>query len=133
LRAGKALARRRKGVILRFRPVDDAAFPADTRAPSDELRIGLDGPEHITLRLAAAVPGVERLAPIELASPPHDAELSAYARVLADVLSGGSALSVRGDEAEEAWRIVTPVLEAFADGRVPMVEYAAGSPGPVRL
>jgi glucose-6-phosphate 1-dehydrogenase len=37
---------------------------------------------------------------------------------------------VRGDEAEEAWRIVTPALRAWADGTVPMDDYPAGSDGP---
>jgi glucose-6-phosphate 1-dehydrogenase len=45
-------------------------------------------------------------------------------------LSGGSTLSVRGDEAEEAWRVVEPVLAAWRDGAVPLEEYAAGSDGP---
>ncbi len=43
---------------------------------------------------------------------------------------GGSALSVRGDEAEWAWRVVNPVLEDWRAGRVPLEEYPAGSDGP---
>jgi glucose-6-phosphate 1-dehydrogenase len=39
--------------------------------------------------------------------------------VLLDVLSGGSALLVRGDEAEEAWHLITPVLEVWAAGGGP--------------
>ena len=50
--------------------------------------------------------------------------------MLLDILNGGSALSVRGDEAEEAWRVVTPVLDGWADGAVPLEEYPAGSAGP---
>jgi glucose-6-phosphate 1-dehydrogenase len=46
-----------------------------------------------------------------------------------DILSGGSSLSVRGDEVEEAWRIFDPVIRAWADNDVPMEEYPAGSPG----
>ncbi|MGI8534308.1 MAG: glucose-6-phosphate dehydrogenase, partial [Candidatus Limnocylindrales bacterium] len=61
-----------------------------------------------------------------------ESESSAYARVLLDILSDGSSLSVRGDEAEAAWRIVTPVLQGWADGRVPMEHYQAGSSGPPR-
>ena len=68
-----------------------------------------------------------------MTSPPYEGELPAYGRVLLDVMSEGSTLSVRGDEAEEAWRIVTPVLRAWTDGRVPMDEYAAGSDGPPPL
>jgi glucose-6-phosphate 1-dehydrogenase len=56
--------------------------------------------------------------------------LPAYARVLLAVLEGDPVLSIRDDEAEESWRIVEPILEVWASGDVPMVEYAAGSSGP---
>jgi glucose-6-phosphate 1-dehydrogenase len=62
-----------------------------------------------------------------------EGEPPAYAHVLGEVLGGHSALSVHADEAEEAWRIVTPVLEAWAAGRVALDEYAVGSTGPDRL
>jgi glucose-6-phosphate 1-dehydrogenase len=52
--------------------------------------------------------------------------------VLLDVLTGGSTLSVGADEAEWAWRVVTPVLEAWRADRVPLEEYPAGSDGPRR-
>ena len=42
----------------------------------------------------------------------------------------GTHSSVRGDTAEECWRIVDPVLQAWREGKVPMDEYAAGSDGP---
>ncbi|MFF6779860.1 hypothetical protein [Streptomyces sp. NPDC012510] len=69
-------------------------------------------------------------APMTLTAPPPAADLSACGRVLLDLLSGGSALSVRGDEAEAAWRVMTPVLAAWKAGLVPLKEYAAGSAGP---
>ena len=47
-----------------------------------------------------------------------------------DILTGDSTLSVKGDEAEEAWRALTPVLEGWAEDRVPLQEYPAGSEGP---
>jgi glucose-6-phosphate 1-dehydrogenase len=50
--------------------------------------------------------------------------------VLLDVLGGGSELAVRGDEAEQAWRVVTPVLDAWAAGAVPLGEYPAGAAAP---
>ena len=46
------------------------------------------------------------------------------------MLAGDPTLSVRGDTAEECWRIVEPVLAAWAAGEVPLEEYAAGSAGP---
>jgi glucose-6-phosphate 1-dehydrogenase len=57
-------------------------------------------------------------------------QLPAYAQVLLDLLSGGSTLSVRGDEAEESWRVVMPVIEAWRSNGVPLEEYPAGSNGP---
>jgi glucose-6-phosphate 1-dehydrogenase len=60
-------------------------------------------------------------------------ELLAYTAVLADVLSGGSALSVSAEEAEQAWRIVEPVLQAWTAGAAPLLDYPAGSPGPPPL
>ncbi len=116
LRAGKALSRRRKLAIVHF------------RSAADELRIGLDGPDDLTLQLTGGAPSSP--VPLRLsAAPPHD-EIPAYGRVLLDVLNGGSTLSVRGDEAEQAWRVLTPVLEAWREGLVPLEEYSAGFAGP---
>jgi glucose-6-phosphate 1-dehydrogenase len=57
-------------------------------------------------------------------------ELPAYGRLIFDVLNGNPALSIRSDEAEEAWRILTPVLTAWSQDLVPLQEYPAGSDGP---
>jgi hypothetical protein len=34
-------------------------------------------------------------------------------------------LGVLGDVAEESWRIMAPILKAWADGRPPFLEYSA--------
>jgi glucose-6-phosphate 1-dehydrogenase len=47
------------------------------------------------------------------------------------VIVGNAALSIRGDEAEQSWRIGDPVLAAWAADRVPLEEYPADSAGPV--
>jgi glucose-6-phosphate 1-dehydrogenase len=119
LRAGKALSRRRKTAIVRFRPAGDRA---------NELGIGVDGPDDVSLQVTGGAP--ESPVPLTLSAMPPGPELPAYGRVLLEVLNGGSTLSIGGDEAEEAWRVVTPVLEGWADGAVPLEEYPAGSAGP---
>jgi glucose-6-phosphate 1-dehydrogenase len=53
--------------------------------------------------------------------------LSAYARLIPDILESDPTLSIRGDEAEESWRIVEPILEAWAAARVPLGTYPAGA------
>jgi glucose-6-phosphate 1-dehydrogenase len=112
LRAGKALAARRKLVLLHFRG-------------GGALEVGVDGPEDIVLRLA----GIKR-DPFELRTSAPDDGLPPYAHVLLDFLEGSSALSIGGEEAEEAWRVVTPVLAAWGAGDVPLEEYPAGSARP---
>ena len=57
--------------------------------------------------------------------------LDAYGEVLAGILTSDPSISVRGDVAEECWRIITPILEAWKKGVVPLDEYPAGSAGPV--
>ena len=61
-----------------------------------------------------------------LASDP----LLPYGEVLDGVLSADPLLSVRGDTAEECWRIVEPTFAAWKANEVPMEEYPAGSLGP---
>jgi len=130
LRTGKALARRCKEAVVRFRQVPHLPF-GDDEPEVNELRIGLDGPYDLTLRLTGRTTGPPpHLAPLTLGAELSAPELPAYSRVLMDVLNGDGTLSIRGDEAEEAWRVLTPVLQAWADGRVPLEEYPAGSAGP---
>jgi glucose-6-phosphate 1-dehydrogenase len=132
LRTGKALERRCKEAVVRFRPVPSLPFGDDLGPPAaNELRIGLDGPYDLSLGLTGTEVGRRsRLVPLSLTTPLPAAELPPYSRVLLDVLNGDSRLSIRGDEAEEAWKVLTPVLRGWADGLVPLEEYAAGSAGP---
>ena len=86
LRAGKALSRRRKMAIVRFPAHGDRA---------NELRIGVDGPHDVSLRGTggAPIPGA-----VTLSTTPSGTELPAYGHVLPDLLSGGSELSIAGEE-----------------------------------
>ena len=130
LRAGKALAARRKGILVRFRsPRRPDTGPA--APPPNQLWIGIDGPNDITLQITGRTAGPPASSQsLKLSAEPPPSDLSAYAHVLLNILTGDSTLSVRGDEAEEAWRIVTPVLEGWAKGIVQLEEYPAGSTGP---
>jgi glucose-6-phosphate 1-dehydrogenase len=132
LRTGKALGRRYKGVVVRFRPAGPLPFgPGSEDPPSNELRIGLDGPEHLALHLTGSAPGPPpQLAPLVLTAEPPSDRLPAYGHVLRHVLAGDDSLAVRADEAELAWRIVTPIIEAWSAGTVPLQSYRAGSMGP---
>jgi glucose-6-phosphate 1-dehydrogenase len=129
LRSGKALGRDRHEIVLRFRPVPHLAF-ADEDPQPDVLRLRLD-PDGVTVELNLNGAGdpfdLERRA-LDIDLPPR--RLSAYGLLLAEMLAGNAALSISDVEAEESWRIVEPILAAWAAGEVPLLEYPAGSDGP---
>jgi glucose-6-phosphate 1-dehydrogenase len=101
------------------------------QAPAPNLlRFGLQ-PEGLSLELTGTGPGATlSLVPLVLSAELQPPELPAYGRILLDVLRGEATLSIRADEAEESWRIVTPVLDGWSRNLAPLEEYAAGSRGP---
>ena len=130
LRTGKALGRDRKEIVVHFRAVPHHPFARAQRPAANLLRFGLE-PEGVTFELTGTGPGTSpSLDPLVLGADLQPPELPAYARILLDVLGGESTLSIRGDEAEEAWRIVTPVLDGWSRDLAPLEEYEAGSLGP---
>ena len=127
LRTGKALAADRNEIVVRFRPVPHLPFEKESPAANvPRLRLN---PDRMELGVNINGPGdpfvLER---VEMGA--ELASLSAYGRLLLDILDGNAVLSIRGDEAEESWRIVEPILAGWSAGLVPMGEYPAGSKGP---
>jgi glucose-6-phosphate 1-dehydrogenase len=109
LRTGKALRSDRKEVVVHFRPVPHLPSE-DAVPPSNLLRFGLE-PQDLALELTGVGPGVGfSLVPLVLQADLEEPELPAYGRLLLNVLSGDTTLSIRGDEAEESWRVVTRSL-----------------------
>jgi glucose-6-phosphate 1-dehydrogenase len=130
LRTGKALGRDRRHIIVHFRPVPHLAFGQQSDPQPNALKIELS-PDRIALSVNVnKTSDLFDLEQVEMDSEFGSGALPAYARLLMDVLSGDPTLSIRDDEAEECWRIVEPVLAVWAEGGVPLSEYAAGSDGP---
>jgi glucose-6-phosphate 1-dehydrogenase len=133
LRTGKAIGEDRKEVVVHFRPVPHHPFENSEGSAPNRLRFGLE-PEGLALELTGTGPSVApRLVPLTLSGEMEPPELPAYGRILLDVLHGNSALSIRADEAEQAWQILTPVLDGWSRNLAPLEEYAAGSDGPSEL
>jgi glucose-6-phosphate 1-dehydrogenase len=130
LRSGKAIGQPRQEILFTFRDVPH--LPTGFSGPSTraQLRIGVK-PAILDIDLVTN----GRDDPFDLE---HDvlhaefgpSELSAYGEVLAELLEGDPTLSVRGDIAEECWRIVSPVLAAWRANRVRLDTYPAGTRGP---
>ena len=130
LRTGKALGANRRQIQIQFRAVDRLPFGQPDEPGPNIISLSMN-PDRIAIDLAlngAGDPFCLDPARVDLALPPQP--LSAYARLIADALDGDLSLAIRGDEAELAWSIVEPILDAWADGAVPLLPYAAGSDGP---
>ncbi len=130
LRSGKALGSPRKQIVAHFRDVPHLPTGFVGGSEGDTLTIDLK-PGAVSLSLTMNAEGD----PIDLEQKTLTASLAAprmqaYGEVLAQILDGSQLLTVRGDTAEECWRIMAPIIKAWADDRVPLETYAAGSPGP---
>lgn len=130
LRSGKALGERRREVVIRFKPVPHLPAGFHGSADGSVLRLFL-APDQMSLELNINGPGdpftLERAS---LEAEFGAGELLAYGEVISGILDDDPSLSVRGDAAEECWRIVQPAIDAWRADRVPLDEYAAGSSGP---
>jgi glucose-6-phosphate 1-dehydrogenase len=131
LRTGKALAEDRGEIAVHFKPVPHLPFQKAGEPRPNVLRVQL-GPDRIALDVNINGPyDPFDLEQIELGAGFTPQEFfSAYERIFLDLLEGNTTLFVRGDEAEESWRVVEPILEAWEQELVPLLEYPAGSEGP---
>lgn len=129
LRTGKAMQMTHTEIVVTFRPVPYLPFK-QTCCPKNRLRLQMN-PDRMDLDITINGKGDPfALESVALTQKLRQQEFSAYARLLADILEGDPVLSIRGDEAEESWRIVEPILNAWRANKVPMEKYAAGSQGP---
>jgi len=143
MRTGKRLPEKRTEIVIQFKPVPHSIFDRDERGEveANRLVIELQPEEDISLSVMNKRPGLEQrmqLQPIRMslswgqndrnARPPR--RRIAYERLLLDALSGDSTLFVRRDEAEQAWKWVDEVSDAWAESQVKPQEYAAGTWGP---
>lgn len=138
VRTGKRLGRKMTEIRVHFRRPPQALFAGSPEAAAEPnlitLRIQPD--EGITIIFAAKQPGLE-MRPL-----PVEAEFAyakgfpgklpdAYATLLLDAMQGDGTLFTRRDEVEAAWRIITPIEEAWAQLPLPRFpNYASGSDGP---
>lgn len=130
LRTGKAISDPRQEILFTFREVPHLPIGFTGPAKPARLRIGV---KPAILDIDLITNGRDDPFNLEndvLHAEFGSSELSAYGEVLAELLEGDPTLSVRGDIAEECWRIVTPVLSAWRNNKVRLDSYPAGTRGP---
>jgi glucose-6-phosphate 1-dehydrogenase len=138
LRTGKHMSRRNTEIAICFKQAPYAAFrdtPVDALKPNWlVLRISPD--EGISLQFE-----VKRRGPVvDLAAVKMDFHYDdwfakepnvGYETLIYDVMIGDPTLFMRADMVEQTWRIVQPVLDAWAgNGAADLPIYPAGSAGP---
>lgn len=137
VRTGKHLAQRNTEIAVRFKQAPYAAFDdtsVDTLRPN-WLVLAIAPDESISLQFE-----VKRRGPVvELAAVKMDFRYDdwfpkepnvGYETLLYDVMIGDPTLFMRADMVEEGWRIVQPVLDAWAADTTSVSLYASGSDGP---
>jgi len=138
LRTGKALPKRVTEIAVQFRRAPHALFGRVTGGHMEPnvLSIRIQPDEGISLNVSSKVPGAAmRIRPVKLdflygasfvAEPPE-----AYERLLLDCMLGDSTLFTRADEVEQAWSLVTSIMEGWAQ-QPPndFPNYEAGTWGP---
>ncbi len=134
LRSGKRLAGNITEIALQLRPPPSSLFGDDgTGGDGNWIVLQLRPDETISIGAVAKKAGLGlSTEPIVLTATDTaagGADYSAYELLLLDAVAGDTSLFIRGDEALAAWRIVQPVLDAWAAGGEP-VGYTAGSDGP---
>jgi glucose-6-phosphate 1-dehydrogenase len=137
IRTGKNLSRRLTEIAIRFKQAPYAAFentPVNNLRPNWlVLRIAPD--EGISLQFEVKRRGQS----VELAAVKMDFRYDdwfpkeqnvGYETLLYDVMTGDPTLFMRADMVEHGWRIVQPVLDAWAKEKAVFPNYDSGSYGP---
>jgi glucose-6-phosphate 1-dehydrogenase len=137
VRTGKRLPKRATEIAIQYREVPHRLFQDEGVEPdANLLAIRIQPDEGIMLRFSAKVPGLG----LDVRSVTMDFTYGsafsvdspdAYETLILDALQGDASLFTRADEVEEAWGIVDPIVETWAEAAAPdFPNYEAGSWGP---
>ncbi len=135
LRTGKRMHQHVAEIVINYYSPPHAIFPVgEGAAVTNRLYLRLQPNEVIELQLMAKQAGDENLLkPVKLdldLTGRGERHSGAYERLLMDVARGNQTLFVRRDEANAAWRWVTPIMKTWAALDKAPEPYAAGSSGP---
>lgn len=137
VRTGKHMSKRKTEIAIRFKQAPYAAFqdtPVEALRPN-WLVLAISPAEGISLQFEVKRPGpVVDLAAVRMDFHyddwfPKEPNVG-YETLLYDVMTGDQTLFMRADMVEQAWRVVQPVLDAWAAAKADFPNYASGADGP---
>ncbi|HEX5135289.1 MAG TPA: glucose-6-phosphate dehydrogenase [Thermoanaerobaculia bacterium] len=136
VRSGKRMATRISEIAIEFKSVPHHYFRhPDGNLPPNVLRLRIQPEEAVSLKFEAKIPGAFGQVESVYMDFPYSnlgaGSHGGYERLLVDVTHDDQTLFIRGDEAEEAWRVLDPLLKAWEAQPPPQFpNYAAGTMGP---
>jgi glucose-6-phosphate 1-dehydrogenase len=137
VRTGKHMAQRTTEIAIRFKQAPYSAFqdtPVDSLRPN-RLVLRIAPNEGISMQFEVKRPGpVVDLAAVKMDFRyddwfPKEPNVG-YETLIHDVMIGDQTLFMRADMVEQGWRIVQPVLDAWAAEKAGLSEYDSGGDGP---
>ncbi len=137
LRSGKRLPRRVTEVAIHFKQPPHLLFEGGKPLMPNVLLLRIQPDEGVALRFGAKVPGPDvRIRDVRMDFRYGTAfggeTADAYERLLLDAMLGDGTLFARGDEVEEAWRIVDSIVAGWKQSNRRPDDYACGTWGPER-
>jgi glucose-6-phosphate 1-dehydrogenase len=137
LRMGKRLPKRATEIAVQFKEVPHQLFRDSASDPEPNLiAMRIQPDEGIMLRFGAKVPGLgvdvrNVTMDFTYGSAFQTDSPDAYETLILDALLGDASLFTRADEVEQAWSIVDPIIETWAEEPSPAFpSYEAGTWGP---
>ncbi len=137
IRTGKHMPSRQTEVAIRFKQAPFTPFrgtPVEC-LPENWLILSIAPDEGISLQFAVKRPGpVVDLAAVRMEFQENDwfpkEPNVGYETLIYDVMNGDPTRFMRADMVEESWRVVQPVLDAWAADTSDVPTYGSGSDGP---
>ena len=131
IRTAKRLHEADTRICIRFKPAPMQVNKQD----QNWLIIGIQPRECIKMEIEAKVPGLDintRTIQLDAANRlAVDDTVDAYEALLLNLMQGDNSNYLHISEAEAQWRLVDPVVKAWAADKTPVHQYPAGSRDPI--
>jgi len=131
IRTAKRLHEADTRISIRFKK---APMVLSEEQKQNWLILGVQPRECIKLEIQSKIPGLDiatRTIQLDAANRlPGDESIDAYETLLLNLMEGDNSLYLHISEVEAQWRLVDPVIEAWAKDRKPVHQYPAGSRDP---
>lgn len=133
IRTAKRLHEADTRISIRFKPAALNVNGAES-ITNNWLILGIQPRECIKMEVQSKIPGLEpetRTIQLDAANRlPEDDSVDAYEALLLNLMQGDNSNYLHISEAEAQWRLVDPVVKAWAEDIKPVHQYPAGSRDP---